>query len=324
MEASDLVMVFFTVVSQMAVGAFLVLGFVQLFLGRGRTPETVERVVRPILYVIGPVLVVGLIVSMFHMHDVTHMFNVILNWQSSWLSREIVFGCLFAGFGFLFAVLEWFGKGGYVLRQVLAAVAALFGVGLVVSQWMIYYSLTAVPAWNSWAVPFQFCVTTVLLGCASVATGLMITHLVRMRGAGNASEAKAGIGARIAEINAPSTEEEWKLTGSVLKVTALVGALAGVAVLVAYPVYVGQLSQGNSASVAAAGVFSGSLLGWRLILTGVGVVVLGFFVYTTAGQATLARAKTLVLFVIIAFVFALGGEFLGRMLHYAAMIKAGM
>ena len=43
-------------------------------------------------------------------------------------------------------------------------VTALFGVGLVVSQVMIYYSLVTVPAWNSWATWVQFFGTALLLG----------------------------------------------------------------------------------------------------------------------------------------------------------------
>ncbi|HHU40433.1 MAG TPA: dimethylsulfoxide reductase, partial [Propionibacterium sp.] len=34
---------------------------------------------------------------MLHMHDLTHTLNVLRHWQSSWLSREIIFGILFAG-----------------------------------------------------------------------------------------------------------------------------------------------------------------------------------------------------------------------------------
>jgi len=346
MDATNLVMVFFTVVSQMAVGAFLVLGVVQLFLSRGRSPETVERVVRPILYVIGPVLVLGLIVSMLHMHDVTNAFHVITNWQSSWLSREIIFGCLFAGAGFLFAILEWFQKGPALLRHLIAAAAALFGVCLVVAQAGIYYSLVAIPAWHSWAVPFQFGATTLLLGCLSVAAALMITTWIRLRGVRKAERLEAvraedaevaaemdarakppkggAIRARIAEINAPATEDEWKLMATVTQGTALVGAVVAMALFVSYPLFIGQLSQGNAAAVAAAGVLSGPLLWWRLALTALSVILLGFFVYQTAGQATLEKSRVLVTFVLISFVLALAGEFLGRFLHYLAMIKAGL
>lgn len=53
-------------------------------------------------------MVIGLVVSMFHMNDVTHVFNVFRHWGLSWLTREIVFGLLFGAFGFLLAFLQWF------------------------------------------------------------------------------------------------------------------------------------------------------------------------------------------------------------------------
>ena len=344
MDLTDLPMVFFTVVSQMAVGAFIVLGVIQVFARRGHSAQTAERVVAPVLYAIGPVLVLGLIVSMFHMHDVTHTFNVIRNWGSSWLSREIIFGCSFAAFGFGFALLEWFGKGSVAFRHAIAAVAALLGVGLLVSESMIYYSLVAVPAWHSWAVPFQFCATALLLGSLGVAAALMVTTLVRLRAVARvtatADEAgspavdepqtpaahgpMASLMARVAEINAPTSDEEWRLTSTVIKGTALAGAVVAIAILVAYPVYLGGLAQQGGASAEAAAVFSGGLFWSRLVLAALTAILLGFFVFRMAGQATRQHTTTLVVLVLTAFALSAIGEFLARLLHYAAMVKIGL
>lgn len=52
-------------------------------------------------------MVIGLVVSMFHMNDVTHVFNVFRHWDLSRLTREIVFGLLVA-FAFLLAFLQCF------------------------------------------------------------------------------------------------------------------------------------------------------------------------------------------------------------------------
>jgi anaerobic dimethyl sulfoxide reductase subunit C (anchor subunit) len=334
MDLSDAPMIFFTVVTQMAVGAFLVLGVVRFAAQRGHTITVTERVIAPIVYAIGPAMILGLIVSMFHMHDISHSFFVITHWKTSWLSREILTGCSFAGFGFVYAVLDWFKLGPRVLRQVVAAVAALLGIGLVVSESMIYYSLRVMPAWHTWAVPFQFVATSVLMGCVSVATALMITAWVRLRSSSSASAlADAGAApvglwakakARVAEINAPGSDEEWALTASVTKVIGLVGALTGVAILVAYPLYIGGLGRGNAAAVAAAGVFSGGLFVARLALVAVSVVLLGVLVYRLAGRVTVSAARMLSVLMVVVFVLAIVGEFLGRYLHYMAMIKAGL
>ena len=340
MNTSDLPMVFFTVVAQLAVGAFLVLGVVQLYAIRKHSASA-ARVIAPVLYAIGPALVLGLVVSMFHMHDVANTLNVITNFGTSWLSREIVFGCAFAAVGFLFALLEWFQKGSFVLRQVVAAIAALLGIGLLVCQSMIYYVLEAVPAWHSWAVPYLFFATALLLGCVAVQAAMMVTTAVRLRNAKTADgdepieadavkvddepqPAKGGLKARIAEINAPTSQTEWELTAQVIKGTALGGAVVAVLILIAYPIYLGGLSQGDSAAVAAAGALAGGALWFRLALTGLVALLLGFFVYKMAGQATLAKAKGLAVLVIVVFAIALVAEFIGRSLHYAVLLKSGL
>lgn len=86
MNLHELPMIIFTVVSQMAVGMFIILGVVDLWLSTKVNDETADRLVTPIVYVIGPTLVFAMISSMFHMNDITNMLNVIRNWGTSWLA----------------------------------------------------------------------------------------------------------------------------------------------------------------------------------------------------------------------------------------------
>ncbi len=358
MNVHDLPLVIFTVFSQMSVGTFITLGVVQFVAARRADAATAERVVAPSLYAIGPTLVVGLAVSMLHMNDITHTFNVILHWDSSWLSREILFGVAFAGFGFLFAVMEWFRWGSAALRQVLAVVTALIGIGLVIAESSVYYALVAVPAWHSWAVPFQFFGTTILLGVLAVGSALMITTLVRARTAAKAvepagddapeaatdaagdetTEPVAGpadstgsqgalmvqVRGRVKEINAPTSEAEWELTALLLKGIAFVGAATAVLLLVMYPLYLAELGGGNAAAQASLAVFSGAELVVRLVLLAATAIILGFFVYRMAGRVALAEAKVLVIAVLASLVLAFTSEIIGRFLHYAAMIRVGI
>ncbi|HEX7806903.1 MAG TPA: DmsC/YnfH family molybdoenzyme membrane anchor subunit, partial [Cellulomonas sp.] len=92
MNTHELPMIIFTVLAQMSVGAFVVLGVVQVVASRRFGKESVDKVTDPALYAIGPALVLGLVASMFHMNDVFHTLNVVRHIGSSWLSREIVFG----------------------------------------------------------------------------------------------------------------------------------------------------------------------------------------------------------------------------------------
>ncbi|MGL5247981.1 MAG: dimethyl sulfoxide reductase anchor subunit family protein, partial [Brooklawnia sp.] len=141
MNVAELPMILFTVIAQMCVGAFLVLGVVQTLGSLRFSAKAIDQVADPALLAIGPAMVFGLAVSMFHMHDVTNTFNVIRHAGSSWLSREILFGTGFAALGFLFAVVQLLKWGRPRLRQALAVLTALVGVGLVYSMSMIYYSL---------------------------------------------------------------------------------------------------------------------------------------------------------------------------------------
>lgn len=145
MNLHELPMIIFTVFAQMSVGAFLVLGVVQTFGSLRHDSKTIDRIADPALYAIGPTLVLGLIASMFHMNDVFNVMNVFRGWQTSWLSREIIFGIGFAALGFLFALLQWCKWGSARLRQVLAAVTAIVGVGLIVVMSMIYYRCARCP-----------------------------------------------------------------------------------------------------------------------------------------------------------------------------------
>lgn len=337
MNVHDVPMVIFTLVSQMAVGTFLTLGAIQL-LSAKHEARARDRVIAPVLYAIGPVMVFGLLVSMLHMNDLTNTFNVIRHWDSSWLSREILFGVGFAAFGFLFALLEWFQKGSQPLRQAVAAITALLGIGLLWSESMVYYSLVTVPAWHHWVVPFHFFATAVLLGVLAVGSALMITTLVRARSdaravtdvADEAPASDSGSGlmtqvrTRIRQINAPSTQAEWQLTARLLKWIAIVGATASVAILVSYPIYLASLGLGGATAQEALAVLAGPTLWLRLILLAATAVILGAFVFRMAETTPLAKARSLVFMVLLSLVLAFTSEFLGRLLHYAVGMRVGI
>src|SRR5664279_5450432 len=176
---SELPLVVFTIIAQMSVGSFVVLGLIHLFGARfGR--DLVDRVSDPALYAIGPILVLGLFLSMMHLGTPIRAVNALGHLGTSWLSREILFGLLFAAIGGAFALSQWFKWLTPVLRQALAGLAALVGLALVWSMTMVY-RLPTVPAWDSWATPVRFFATTFLLGSLAVGAALVIADGVRRR-----------------------------------------------------------------------------------------------------------------------------------------------
>ncbi|WP_093248698.1 dimethyl sulfoxide reductase anchor subunit family protein [Tessaracoccus oleiagri] len=154
MNLHELPMILFTVIAQMSVGTFVALGVMELVIGCRADQHTVRRLYEPVLYAIGPALVLGLAVSMLHMNDVTNVLNVVRNWESSWLSREILFGIAFAALGFAFALTQWFQWSTQRVRGILGVVTAIVGLGLVWSMAQIYSSLEPCrpgtpPSWRS-------------------------------------------------------------------------------------------------------------------------------------------------------------------------------
>ncbi|HMN15075.1 MAG TPA: dimethyl sulfoxide reductase anchor subunit, partial [Bellilinea sp.] len=163
MNTQEWPLIIFTILAQMAVGAFVVLGVMHFFVQRSRGPEEADRMADRALLAIGPVLVLGLLGSIFHLSNPVNAPRAIMNIGNSWLSREIMFGVLFGGLGFIFAFLQWRKMGSIAMRTVLAWVAALVGLALVFSMSRVYM-LDAQPAWNTWATPLLFFTTTFLLG----------------------------------------------------------------------------------------------------------------------------------------------------------------
>lgn len=317
MNVHELPMIVFTILAQMSVGAFVVLGVIQLGarLFAGATADELDRVTDPALYAIGVTLTLGLVASIFHMNDVTNVLNVFRHVGSSWLSREIVFGMGFAGLGFAFAAVQWFKWGSPRLRQALALVTAIVGLGLVYSMSMIYYSLTAVPAWSTWVTPVQFFTTTFLLGALAIGAALMSTVMWRRRRAQAADRPVVGD---------PRSRRLILASLSGIAMAAIV--LLGIEFVVT-PLYLTALSEGSEAAATSAAVYSGAWFVARLLFVFLGAGLLGLFLTRFAGVArdeTNPDPRPLAIVATSAFAFVLAGEFIGRTLFYESMFRIGV
>lgn len=308
MNVHELPMILFTVLSQLSVGAFLVLGLVQVLGRRKHSAATIDRLADPALLAIGPTLVLGLLASMFHMNDVTNTLNVIRHVASSWLSREIVFGITFAALGFLFAVLQWRKLGSAAVRQGLAVVTAIVGVALVWSQGMIYYSLVTVPAWNSWMTIVQFFLTTVMLGALAVGAAFMGWIMT------GRAENLVGV----------DRESLVSLTEDSLKAVSVIAILAGSLALIVTPIHVSALAALGPVGVQSAAVFTGAWFVTRLVLLALGTALLALFMYYFASNAQRLGPRPLAIVATLAFVVVLGSELIGRSLFYDSMVRIGM
>ena len=330
MDVAEIPMILFTVIAQMCVGAFITLGLIQVLGATRFSGKAIDRLSDPALLAIGPSLVLGLLVSMLHMHDLSHTLNVLRHWQSSWLSREIIFGILFAGAGFIFAILQWRKLGWPQARMILAAVTSLFGIGLVLSMANIYMSLTAVPAWNSWFTLVQFFATTMLLGSLAVGVAIVGVTLLRQRRAAHPAGGDAaprhflGVETLTLEPTDTATRDEVRsLLGLSVKGIVGIALASAIAIFVALPVYLSQMAVvGGAAAEHALAGYSGLNLALRLGLLGIGIALLLLFGYLLLNDVSNARPLALVM--AMAFVIVLVGEFVGRGIFYESMMRVGV
>lgn len=306
MNTTELALVIFTIFAQMSVGAFLVLGGVHFFATRYAGIEEADKLSTYALLAIGPIMVAGLIVSFLHLGNPINAPRAIMNLGTSWLSREILFGVLFAGVGFLFALMQWRKWGSPNLRNIVALVAALFGLGLVFSMAMVYYSLPSVPAWNNWATLVFFFATTILLGAVAI------------------SAAFVGAYTYLHSRKHESSEQQRHILTITLRWMALVSLVVLGIQLVVQPIYMGYLaSAGPVAEKSAAILVSeyGMLFALRFVLLFLGAGLFSFFIYKFARSArNLGLLSTLAF---TAFALVLAGELVGRYLFYASFARIG-
>lgn len=305
MNTHELPLVTFTILAQMSVGAFVVLGLVQLVARRRFAGAQIEALSDPALYAIGPTIVLGLIASVLHLGNPLNAVNSIMGVSHSWLSREILFGTGFAGLGALFALLQWKRIGSDGLRQALAGITAIVGLGLVFAMAKVYM-LSTVPAWNSLATPVSFFTTTLILGSLAVGAAFMANVMRRAKRGDDANAERAII-----------------VRGSMKGIAIGVIVLVGVS-FVTLPLYAMNLAaEGGAAAVSAALITSagsGWVLATRLLLLFVGAVVIGLFVLKVSDTAP---RRTLAIAAYSAILLVLVAEVLGRMLFYASFQNVG-
>lgn len=306
MNIQDFALITFTILMQLSVGAFVVLAFARLYATRKANVNEADRLTDRALYWIVPIVILGLLASLLHLGDPLGAYRAINNFATSWLSREIAFGVGFTVLAVVYAFLQWRKLFSIGLRNVLAWITALVGLGLVYVMGNVYL-LDAQPAWNTWVTPASFFLTTFLLGTLAVGAVFVANYASVKRREPEHAKTQLGLVRDMVR---------WIVVVAVI--------LLGIQ-LVILPLYLATLGAGSTAAAATAALLIGPF-GWALVLrialVFLGASVIGVFLY----QNTQSTGKENILgnLAYTSFFLVLAAEVIGRYLFYATHVRLGI
>lgn len=167
MDAYEIPLVLFTVLSQWAVG--IVIGITLLEWFKPKFMESVgKNSLKKALYTALAASVLGTIVSMLHLGNPFKGYTALLGTTHSWLSREIIAVITFNVLLVILTYIWWKMSDKAALRKGLGVLTSLIGIVLVFVSGMVYFQMELHPAWNSWTTFANFLLTGLLLGALTV------------------------------------------------------------------------------------------------------------------------------------------------------------
>jgi len=281
-------LILFTLLMQLSVGAFLSLGWLYfLFLNQVGT-STAIQLTSPGFLAIGLLVALGMLASLLHLGTPRNAYRALLNWRSSWLSREILFTILFALSGALFTSFQWYQIGSLSSRTLLGGLTGICGLALVYSMARLYI-LRTLPGWSAGRPLLSFFTTTFLLGSLGAGSLVMIQALQL--------PAFDSINAGIIRSAVSELAWIWLLLLGVFLISLVLGSTQSPKKL-------------NSEAVRQ----QNRILLLRLVLNFSGAGILGWLTYQQA--STSAPVNHLALLILAAFSLVLLGEILGRYWFY--------
>ncbi len=305
MNLREWALIAFTILAQMSVGAFLVLGIVHYYANRKAGMEEADRLSDRALVAIIVTLGLGMLASLFHLGSPLSAPRAVSNLGTSWLSREILSGVLFAVLGVAFAAMQWFKLGSSKMRNIVAWVAALVGVVLVYSMARVYM-LPVQPSWNTLATPLTFFATTLLLGAMALGAAFVANY------------------AYLKTKQPDCADVQCDLMRGALKGISIAGIVLVGFELIVLPLNIGYLAS-SSTTIESVRMMVGTFgvaNALRFVLIFLGAGVFGFFLNVTAAQDGKERLMGYLAY--SAFVLVFVAEVLGRLVFYATHQGIGL
>ncbi len=303
METKEWALVTFTILSQTAVGAYIILWISQLFYRGKKGSEISDKLYyRPFLVIL-PLLLVGLFASSTHLGNIQNSTNAINNVKTSWLSREILFNILFTGSVIIYIYVIWKKIGGSRLHNLIGLITSIFGIALVYSMASVYM-IKAVPIWNTINTIFSFMATTFLLGSLCAGAALFSSYRGLSKKKANGIEEYQDL---------LQKNIRWiSLIGMIMIGILLVVSASQLSFLAANPVPGAELLYENYKTLHII----------RLIIILMGAGVLSLFLYNATEKSD--KVTLMGKYVYGALVILLIAEVIGRFLFYATFARIGI
>jgi anaerobic dimethyl sulfoxide reductase subunit C len=175
----------YTILMQLATGSFLALWVLRSLNIHKYGSKALDRISRYPVSVITITILAAMVGSHLHLSKPYFSILAILNFQSSWLSREIAFNLFYLITTMILLYLLWRKEGRTRVKMVLGWAAIFLGGFTVYSMARIYL----IPTQAGWNTPFtvlSFFGSTFLLGVMSLALLLLLDiKFAELRGSGD-------------------------------------------------------------------------------------------------------------------------------------------
>lgn len=153
-----------TVLTQISVGAFLSLFFIEIAAELAELSFMLQKFLKMAPVAVLGIATMALTTSVFHLGRPLFAFRALKMVKRSWLSREILFFSLFALLAGPYAALRWHGPlVGSQLLMGLGLLIAVMGMAGIYCSAKIYM-VPARPSWNTVRTPIAFFATALFLG----------------------------------------------------------------------------------------------------------------------------------------------------------------
>lgn len=277
-------LVFFTTISQLAVGimiAVLPFVFTKKLKGYAKLNQTN-------LYFAAGLMLIALILSFLHLNNPVNAVYALSNLETSWLSREIFFVSLFLFLLVLVNLILYFKTPEVKYYRAFILITTIVGVIMVYAMSKLYI-IPTVPPWNSISTMIEFYATALLIGSAFV-LGFSYKH-------------------------ASKTENNVR-PGNKAKILAFI-SLVAIAIIVISELFLDHtIAEGNIAFEPE--TFNTSFLLTRWITLLLGAISLLYIIYRKGGLTNMKLALYL------PFAFFLISELIARAAFYASFYRIGL